>query len=80
MTLATVKDEIIKKIAELGEVDPTEVAEEKGLRELGIDSLMSIELVCYIEKMVKRQIPEERMGEIQTCADVFREVELLLAS
>lgn len=78
MTAADIKHEIVQKIAELGEVEPDEVREECVLRDLNIDSLLAIELVVFIEKTVKRRIPEERIGEIQTCGDVFREVELLV--
>jgi acyl carrier protein len=73
------RTEIIRKVAELGELEPTDVPEDRPLKELGIDSLMTIELVVFIERMIHRQFPEERMGAIRTCADIFREVELLLA-
>jgi acyl carrier protein len=78
MTSARLRDEIVRKIAELGEIEPQEIEEGRALRDLGIDSLMAIELVVFIEKIIKRQFPEERMGAIQTCADVFREVDLLV--
>jgi len=71
---------IIEKIAELGEVDGSEVQEDRPLKDLGIDSLMAIELVVFIEKLLKKPFPEDRMGEIKTCADIFREVESLLGS
>ncbi len=51
---------------------------DQPLKELGIDSLMTIELVVFIEKMLQRQIPEERVGKIRTCDDIFREVESIL--
>ena len=75
--MANLKDAIVEKIAELGEIEPEEVAEDSTLRDLGIDSLMAIELVVFIEKKLQRSFPEEKMGTIQTCADVFREVDLL---
>ncbi len=76
--LADLKDVIVEKIAELGEIEPEEVSDDSSLRDLGIDSLMAIELVVFIEKKLQRSFPEEKMGTIQTCADVFREVELLV--
>ena len=78
MTLVHMKNVIVEKIAELGEIEPDEVSEDSALRDLGIDSLMAIELVVFIEKILKRSFPEEKMGSIQTCADVFREVEFLV--
>ena len=74
------KRDILEKIAELGEVDGSEVRAERPLKELGIDSLMAIELVVFIEKLIHKPFPEERMGAIRTPADVFREVESLLGS
>jgi acyl carrier protein len=75
-----VKRNIIEKIAELGEVEGSEVRAERPLKDLGIDSLMAIELVVFIEKLIHKPFPEDRMGAIRTCADVFREVESLLGS
>ncbi len=72
------KSTIVKKIAELGEVDSSEVRAERPLKEIGIDSLMAIELVVFIEKLIRRPFPEERMGSIKTCGDIFREVEIIL--
>ena len=72
------RSEILRKVAELGELEPAQVAEDKPLKELGIDSLMTIELVVFIERMLERQFPEERMGSIRTCNDIFREIESML--
>jgi acyl carrier protein len=80
MSLTSVRDAIVRKIAELGEIEPQEVSEEQALRDLGIDSLMAIELVVFIEKILQRSFPEEKMGSIRTCADVLREVETLVGT
>ena len=76
--MVALKSEILHKVAELGELEVQEVAEDRPLKELGIDSLMTIELVVFIERMIHRQFPEEKIGTIRTCGDIFREVELLL--
>ncbi len=72
------KSEIIRKVAELGELEVHDVSEDRPLKDLGIDSLMTIELVVFIERMIHRQFPEEKMGTIRTCSDIFREVESLM--
>jgi acyl carrier protein len=72
------KSEIIRKVAELGERQVIDVTEDRLLKDLGIDSLKTIELVVFIERMIHRQFPEERMGTIRTCGDIFREVESLM--
>ena len=38
------------------------------------------ELVVFIERMIHRQFPEEKVGTIRTCGDIFRELDLLTAS
>ncbi|MBI4605613.1 MAG: acyl carrier protein [Planctomycetes bacterium] len=76
--MLALRSEIIRKVAELGELEEKDVAEDQPLKDLGIDSLMTIELVVFIERMIQRQFPEERMGAIRTCRDIFREVETLI--
>ena len=78
MSASAFKNEIVEKIAQLGEVETAEVRDECALRDLGIDSLLAIELVVFIERMSQRSFPEDRIGAIETCGDVFRELELLL--
>ena len=75
-----IKSDIIRKVAELGELEEKEVCEDRPLKELGIDSLMTIELVVFIERMIQRQFPEERLGSIRTCRDIFRELDVLLGA
>jgi acyl carrier protein len=74
------RNEILRKVAELGELEVTAVGADQPLKDLGIDSLMRIELVVFIERMIQRQFPEERMGSIRTCEDIFREVDVLLGA
>jgi acyl carrier protein len=75
-----IRSEIIRKVAELGELEEKEVVEDRPLKELGIDSLMTIELVVFIERIIQRQFPEEKLGSIRTCRDLFRELEVLLGA
>lgn len=75
--MIALRSQIVDKVAELGELEPGEVTEDRSLKELGIDSLMTIELVVFIEKLLHRAIPEDRVGKIRTCGDIFREVESL---
>lgn len=77
--MAPLRNEILCKVAELGELEVKDIAEDRPLRDLGIDSLMTIELVVFIERLIRRQFPEEKMGKIHTCGDIFREVDHLLS-
>lgn len=73
----TLRDEIAGKIAELAEIEPKEVEDDKPLRDLGVDSLMAIEIVVFVEKKIRREFPEDRIPKIQTLRDILREVESL---
>jgi len=76
--MTALRTQIFDKVAELGELQADQVTEDRPLKELGIDSLMTIELVVFIEKLLHRTIPEDRVGKIRTCGDIFREVESLV--
>ena len=68
------------RIADLAEIEPDEVLEEAPLQELGIDSLMAIELVVFVEKRTRCEFPEDCVGKIRTLGDILRELEPLLPS
>ena len=57
--------------AELAEIDPSEVVPDRPLRELGVDSLMVLELVAFIEKRTEIEIPEEEISKVKCLDDIF---------
>ncbi len=61
-------------IAELAEVDPSEVVPDRPLRELGVDSLMVLELVAFVEKRTRIEIPESEIGKVRTFADILTRI------
>lgn len=61
-------------IAELAEIDPSEVAPDRPLRELGVDSLMVLELVAFIEKRTRTEIPEAEISKVRTLADILARI------
>ena len=63
--LADLKDVIVEKIAELGEIEPEEVSKDSSLRARVIDDRMAIELVVFSEKKLQRSFPEERWGRFR---------------
>lgn len=66
--------EIISEVAELDEV-PDDVA----FKELGIDSMMAIEIVSEIEREYKLVIPEEELTDIVDLTSVYEKVKSKLA-
>ena len=57
--------EIRNLIAEIIELEPDEIKDEAHLVEdLGMDSMMALEILASIEKRFKIQIPEEELPNI----------------
>ncbi len=67
-----IKDELVRMIASIAEIPETEVQEHVALRELGVDSLMALELVAMVEKRFKIEIPEEEIAQVRTLADILK--------
>ncbi len=66
--------EIVEQIARLAEIEPGEVRPDAQLRELGVDSLMVLEIVAFIEKKLRIQIPEEEIQQVRTLADILEKI------
>lgn len=66
-----VRKEVIAIVAELAELEPSEVAESASLEELGIDSLNGLRLVAEVEKRYNINIPDEAIGKIRTIQEIF---------
>lgn len=54
------KERIRDIIVEVGEVD--DVPDGKAFRELGIDSMMALEIVSEVERTFKVSVPEEELA------------------
>jgi len=60
-----IKLEIRKLIAEIVERDEEEISDEANfVEDLGMDSMMALEILAAIEKKYKVQIPEEKLMKI----------------
>lgn len=54
-------------IAEIIEKDPAEITPEaKFFEDLGVDSMMALEILAAIEKKYKITIPEEKLAQLTT--------------
>ena len=66
ITAERVKEEIRHRVAELTEMEVDEVSDTADFgEELGVDSLMAIELMVALDKEYKIDIPEEEFREIK---------------
>ncbi len=74
-----IKPKMRELVAEIAELEPEEVRDEASFSEdLGVDSMMALEIVAKIEKMYKVVIPEEKIPEIRSLQNVYSLLETLL--
>lgn len=67
-----VADEIKKIMASILEIEPDKITPEaKFVEDLGMDSMMALEIVAAIEKKFKIVIPEEKLSMITSMQDVI---------
>jgi acyl carrier protein len=66
--------EITHKIAELAEIAPERVQRDVPLKELGVDSLMVLEIVAFIERRLKCEIAESEIPKVRTLSDILARV------
>lgn len=66
--------ELAAKIAELAEIPAERVQRDVPLKELGVDSLMVLELVAFLEKRTRCEIPETEIPKVRTLADILERV------
>ncbi len=67
-----IKKEVKKKVSEITEVSGDKLKENtKFVEDLGIDSMMALEIVASIEKKYKIVIPEEDIPKISSLGDIY---------
>ncbi len=65
--MADLAHELKQVIAEIIEKDPGLIADDARFAEdLGVDSMMALEILAAIEKKYKIQIPEDKLMEMST--------------
>ena len=65
------EQEITAKIAELAEIPPARVERDVPLKDLGVDSLMVLEIVAFIERRTKCEIAESEIPKVRTLGDIL---------
>ena len=66
------KDNLRRIISEVTEVD--EIPDETPFKELGIDSMMAIEIVAEVERTYKLSIPEDELKDLTNFTRVYEKV------
>ena len=74
-----IQEELKNLVSLITRIDVSELSEEVRVREeLGIDSLMAMEIVAACEKRFDIQIDEEQLFEIETVGEFYNLVVRLL--
>ena len=74
---AELKEKLREIVAEVAEID--EVPDEALFADLGIDSMMAIEIISDVEREYKISIPEEELTEMVNLEAVYKKVQEKLA-
>jgi acyl carrier protein len=79
LDLEKIKKEVKKLVAEVAEIPEEEIKDDSRFAEdLGVDSMMALEIVASIEKKYKVVIPEEEIPNIRSLQDVCNLLEKFL--
>lgn len=69
----------IQLIADTKDIPPSSISMDSTFESLGLDSLDKINLGFSLEEEFKVEIPDDRLKEIRTVADIVHGVETLRA-
>ncbi len=70
--LEEIKREIKKLVSEIAEVSQDKLKDDARFAEdLGIDSMMALEIIASLEKKYKLVIPEEKIPTIRSLSNVY---------
>lgn len=72
------KEKLREIVAEVSEVD--DIPDDTPFKELGIDSMMAIEIVAEVERTYKLSIPEDELQDLTTFNKVYDKVRGKLAA
>jgi len=79
MTMTTeLKENLRRIVADVSEVDV--IPDDTDFRELGIDSMMGIEIVAEIERTYKISVPESELKNMTSLTRVYELVQSNLAA
>lgn len=72
--------QVVAEVSEKKEEEIWEKREQNLFKDLGLDSLLALEIVAMLENKYNISVPEERIIEISTLNDAIHLVEDMLAA
>jgi acyl carrier protein len=77
--LAKIKEEARALVAEIAELSVEEITDEANFADdLGVDSMLALEIIASLEKKYKLVIPEDKIPTIRSFGDVCKLLDELL--
>ena len=74
-----IKKEVKKSISGITEIPEADIKEDAGfIEDLGMDSMMALEIIASIEKKYKLVVPEKDIPSLRTLNDIYTLLEKLL--
>lgn len=74
----SIKQEVRKIVVEVSELPEDQIKDDARFAEdLGVDSMMALEIIASIEKKLKIVIPEEEISTIRSLQNVYTLLEKL---
>jgi acyl carrier protein len=67
--MSELKEKLRAIVAEVSEID--EIPDETSFSELGIDSMMALEIVAEVERTYKVRVPEEELKTVTNFNSVY---------
>jgi acyl carrier protein len=67
--MSELKEKLRSIVAEVSEID--EIPDETSFSELGIDSMMALEIVAEVERTYKVSVPEEELKTVTNFNSVY---------
>jgi len=69
----TLEKELREIIAKIVELEPEKITLEANfVEDLGMDSMMALEILAAMEKKYKIQVPEEKLGQLRSLNDTIK--------
>jgi acyl carrier protein len=66
----SVEKEVKSIVAEIAEIDPEEVVPGGTLADLGVDSLMSVEIAVFVERRFQVHFNDDELNTVRTFDDI----------
>ena len=64
-------NQVRERLAMLLQIEPASIGDGSAFADLGVDSMMRLELIALVEQHLGFEIPERDLGELQTVGQVL---------